>query len=72
MRKSCRQCPWTNDQPHSLKFRTYVEKMKKLQGIQGHKCHLVSTDVWGFSSPVNAQNICLGQTSQKLLEKIKI
>ena len=70
MRKSCAQCPWTNTQSHSLKFRTYVEKMQKLKRIEGHKCHLVSSDVWGFVSPVNKENICIGQSSQKLIEKI--
>ena len=43
-RKPCKSCPWTNDNVHNLKFRTYVEKFKKL-GKENHKCQSIDSDM---------------------------
>lgn len=59
MRKSCKECPWKGTNSHSIKFRTYVEKMEKI-GRNKHKCHMISSDVWGYKTPVNENNICVG------------
>jgi hypothetical protein len=59
-RKPCKECPWKNNNPHSLKFRTYVDKMRTLSKIENHKCHMISSDVWGYQSKVDGKNICIG------------
>jgi hypothetical protein len=59
-KKPCKECPWINENSHSLKFRTYVDKMNKLGKIENHKCHMVSNDVWGYKSEVNSKNVCIG------------
>jgi hypothetical protein len=59
-RKPCKECPWKNNNPHSLKFRTYVDKMRTLSKIENHKCHMISSDVWGHQSKVDGKNICIG------------
>lgn len=66
-RKQCKECPWSNENQHSLKFRTYVEKMKKLGKIKSHKCHMISKDIWGYDSDVSIDNVCVG--SQKNINK---
>ena len=47
---------------HSLKFRGWTEKMKALRGIQHHKCHMISSDVWAYKSPITGENICVGKS----------
>jgi len=59
-RKQCRECPWSNSNKHSLKFRTYVDKMISIGKIQNHKCHMISNDVWGYKSEINNENVCIG------------
>ena len=61
MRKKCKTCPWTNDNQHNLKFRTYVDKFEKL-GKENHKCHSIDGDIWGGKSEIN-ENICLLEKS---------
>lgn len=64
-RKPCKSCPWTNNNQHSLKFRTYVEKMRSINKTEGHKCHMISSDIWGYQSELNGKNICIGQKIHK-------
>lgn len=64
-RKPCKECPWVNVNSHSLKFRTYVEKMMSLGKIVNHKCHMVSKDVWGYETAVDEKNICQGQAKRQ-------
>lgn len=59
-RTPCKECPWKNDDQHSLKFRTYVDKMRNLGRIKNHKCHMISSDVWGSKSNVDDKNVCIG------------
>jgi hypothetical protein len=60
-RKECKECPWINDNKHSLKFREYSKKMKEEGFIENsHKCHMIDSDVWGFDSNVNSSNSCIG------------
>lgn len=68
-RKPCKECPWKNQSDHSLKFRTYVDKMRKLGKIENSKCHMISSDVWGYQSEINSKNVCIGSinfTDKKL------
>ena len=57
MRKNCKECPWQNENQHSLKFRTYVEKMQSMGKIESHKCHMISSDVWGYHSNVEDKKL---------------
>jgi len=59
-RKPCKECPWVNYNKHSLKFRTYVDKMISIGKIKNHKCHMISNDVWGYQSEINNKNMCIG------------
>ena len=59
-KKPCKECPWSNDNQHSIKFRTYADKMRKLGRIENHKCHMISSDVWGYHSEINSNNVCQG------------
>lgn len=59
-RKPCRECPFANNNPFSLKFRGYVDKMKKLEKVKDNACHMITSDIWGFSSEINDKNVCIG------------
>lgn len=59
-RKPCKECPWVNENGHSIKFRQYVDKMKSLGKIENHKCHMISKDVWGYVSDITDKNVCIG------------
>ena len=61
-RKQCEECPWKNQNKHSLNFRNYVEKMNSIGKIQNHEhaCHMITSDVWGFKSEINQKNVCIG------------
>lgn len=61
-RKPCKECPWTNQNRHSLKFRNYVEKMNSIGKIKNyqHACHMITSDVWGLKTKINKNNICKG------------
>lgn len=59
-RKPCKECPWNNSNPHSIKFRNYADKMKSIGKINNHKCHMVSSDVWNENSEISGKNICIG------------
>ena len=63
-RKPCDSCPWTNDNKHNLKFRTYVEKFEKL-GKDNHKCHSIDSDIWSAKSELDEKNICVGSLNRK-------
>jgi len=64
-RKPCKECPWKNHNPHSLKFRTYLDKMATIGKVEGHKCHMISKDVWGYQSEVSEKNMCIGQKQSR-------
>jgi hypothetical protein len=61
-RKQCKECPWRNENQHSLKFRDYAKKMNSVGKIQNseHACHMITSDVWGFKSEINQKNVCIG------------
>ncbi len=59
-KKPCKECPWNNENQHSLKFRTYVEKMRSIGKIENHSCHMVNKDVWGYNTEINSKNVCAG------------
>jgi hypothetical protein len=61
-RKQCKECPWKNENQHSLKFRDYAKKMNSVGKIQNseHACHMIKSDVWGFKSEINQKNVCIG------------
>lgn len=77
-RKVCSECPWKNENEHSLKFRAYVEKMRFIGKVENHKCHMISSDVWGYESEIDEKNVCKGhqnftQKNNKIsMEKIEI
>lgn len=58
-KKPCKECPWANANPHSLKFREYSDKMESLGHAQA--CHMKTKDVWGMHSPTNKENECAGR-----------
>lgn len=64
-KKPCKECPWVNTNEHSIKFRTYVDKMISIGKIEDHKCHMVSNDVWGYETPVDEKNICAGSLERQ-------
>lgn len=59
-RKPCRECPFINNNPFSLKFRGYVDKMRKLDKVEDNACHMITSDIWGFKSEINNKNVCIG------------
>jgi tRNA A37 methylthiotransferase MiaB len=65
-RKECKGCPWKNGNQHSLKFRNYVDKMRSIGKIDNHKCHMISSDVWGYDSEINSENLCIGSLNKEL------
>jgi hypothetical protein len=71
MNKGCSECPWNNNNPHSLKFRNYVDKMESIGKIKNHKCHMKSSDVWAKESDINDDNICIGSLKRKNRESNK-
>ena len=59
-RKPCSECPWTNNNPYSLKLRQNATKVKSVSGIENHSCHMINKDVWGLNTNINEKNICIG------------
>lgn len=58
-KKPCKECPWTNSNSYSLKFRTYVDKMSTINKNK-HACHMITKDIWGYKEDINDKNICQG------------
>ena len=58
--KACRECPWTNNNPFSLKFRQYADKVRSASGIENHSCHMIEKDVWGSKTEITEKNVCAG------------
>lgn len=54
-KKPCKECPWANGNPHSLKFREYSDKMESLGRAQA--CHMKTKDVWNPTE----KNECAGR-----------
>lgn len=65
-RKPCKECPWRkeNSNQHNLKFRKGVDKMKSI-GKNKHACHMINSDIWGYNSQINNDNVCIGQKTLK-------
>ncbi len=59
-RKPCKECPWTNNNPYSLKFRQYAEKVRSVSGKESHSCHMINKDVWGSKTEIDEKNVCTG------------
>ena len=59
-RNPCKECPWTNQNTHSLKFRKYTEKVRSVSVIENHSCHMINKDVWGSKTVINEKNVCIG------------
>jgi hypothetical protein len=59
-RKPCKECPWTNNNPYSLKFRQYTEKVRSVSKTENHSCHMINKDVWGLKTKINEKNVCIG------------
>ena len=59
-RNPCKECPWTNQNPYSLKFRQYVDKVRAVSGIENHSCHMINKDVWGSKTVIDEKNVCIG------------
>lgn len=64
-RKPCPECPWKNDNQHSINFRKYSDKMKSIGKIENHSCHMISKDVWGYKIKIDSKNICIGSLNFK-------
>jgi hypothetical protein len=61
MREVCKSCPWKNSNPHSLKFRQYVDKMESIGISKAHQCHSNSKDIWSLKNKISENNICIGR-----------
>ena len=59
-KKPCKECPWINDNVHSLKFRSYFDKMKSI-GVKKHACHMTTLDIWGYENKIYIDSLCRGQ-----------
>jgi hypothetical protein len=68
-RKPCKECPWTTDNGHNIKFRTYVNQFEKLDK-ENHKCHMIDGDIWGSKSEINGKNVCIGSLNNKKLNQL--
>jgi len=66
MRKACKECPWSkeNSNSHNLKFRKGSDKMKSI-GKENHACHMINSDIWGYKSEINSDNVCIGYLNSK-------
>jgi hypothetical protein len=64
-RKPCKECPWKNENQHSLSFRKYSEKMESIGKIENHSCHMINKDVWGYKTKINEKNVCIGSLNNK-------
>jgi hypothetical protein len=56
--KNCKECPWINSNPHSLKWREYS---KKVMDDRPHACHMKTSDVWGKKSDISGF-LCSGKS----------
>lgn len=61
MRVACKECPWTRDNEHSIKFREWSKKLGKK-----HACHMLEKDVWVTKTKLTESNICRGQQNNQL------
>lgn len=62
-RNQCNECPWENNNPNSLKFKEFSERLNKK-----HACHIIEKDVWGLKNEITKDNVCIGFI-QKINEK---
>lgn len=58
-RRPCKECPWTNDSRHNIKFREWSERMESMGKKQA--CHMETSDVWGRHTKVGTKNECVGR-----------
>ena len=68
-RTPCKECPWTKDNPHSISWPDYVNKMESIGQIQSkkHACHMITKDTWGYDNPIDNNNVCIGSQLNKQL-----
>lgn len=61
-RNSCKECPWTKDNPHSKHWPQYVSKMESIGKIENkrHACHMITSDTWGYKESITENNVCIG------------
>ena len=66
-RQTCKECPWENRHKHSEDWKRYAKKMTEVGKIKDsvHKCHMISSDTWGYDSPIDSNNACIGALKQK-------
>jgi hypothetical protein len=63
---SCKECPWTKNNPHSLKWREYS---KKVMVDKPHACHMKTKDVWGKKEGISSSCACVGSINHLRKEK---
>jgi hypothetical protein len=61
-RNRCKECPWVTQYKHSEKWKGYVKELTDKGLIKDgvHKCHMIASDTWGFETPVDESNVCIG------------
>jgi hypothetical protein len=64
-RVCCNECPWKNQNPHSIKWREYAQKVL---GDNPHACHMKTNDVWGRKSEISEEKVCIG-SKDRILNK---
>lgn len=59
---NCKECPWIVSNNHNENWKLNVEKMQSIGKIKDrkHKCHMISNDIWGYSSEIDESNVCFG------------
>jgi hypothetical protein len=60
-RNSCKECPWVNNNPNSLKFKEFSERSNRK-----HACHMIEKDVWGLKTEITKDNVCIGFINQMM------
>jgi hypothetical protein len=58
-RRPCKECPWTNENKHNLKFQSWSERMSEMGKNQA--CHMETKDVWGRNTEISEHNECIGR-----------
>lgn len=41
----------------------------KSVGIDRHACHMITSDIWGYKSEINKNNLCVGHTENNKSNK---
>jgi hypothetical protein len=64
-RVCCKECPWKNQNSHSIKWREYAQKVL---GDKPHSCHMKTKDVWGKKNGITEETVCIG-AKDRILNK---